>query len=152
MAVWAVTVSADGACRGGGVSGWDFKRKLTSCGANILAATLLQPRVRAAVPAASLHASFACILLQALLVAAAAPQSNISACCPCTYLVALLAVACCIGSCGTSCHRQDLGRPEQGLILRLGACIVQVSDLTGSFRLYRKAVLVDLVKDCTSKG
>ena len=33
-----------------------------------------------------------------------------------------------------------------------GALHVQVSDLTGSFRLYRKAVLVDLVKDCTSKG
>ena len=30
--------------------------------------------------------------------------------------------------------------------------IRQVSDLTGSFRLYRKSVLVDLVKDCTSKG
>lgn len=29
---------------------------------------------------------------------------------------------------------------------------VQVSDLTGSFRLYRKSVLQDLVKDCTSKG
>lgn len=29
----------------GGVSGWDFRRKLTSCGANILAATLLQPKV-----------------------------------------------------------------------------------------------------------
>ena len=32
--------------RGGGVAGWDARRKLTSCGANILAATLLQPRVR----------------------------------------------------------------------------------------------------------
>ena len=32
--------------RGGGVAGWDTRRKLTSCGANILAATLLQPRVR----------------------------------------------------------------------------------------------------------
>ncbi len=31
--------------RGGGVAGWDTRRKLTSCGANILAATLLQPRV-----------------------------------------------------------------------------------------------------------
>lgn len=31
--------------REGGVYGWDFRRKLTSCGANILAATLLQPRV-----------------------------------------------------------------------------------------------------------
>ena len=31
---------------GGGVAGWDFRRKLTSCGANILAATLLQPRAR----------------------------------------------------------------------------------------------------------
>lgn len=31
----------------GGVFGWDFKRKLTSCGANILAATLLQPKVGA---------------------------------------------------------------------------------------------------------
>jgi dolichol-phosphate mannosyltransferase len=29
---------------------------------------------------------------------------------------------------------------------------VQVSDLTGSFRLYRKSVLQELVKDCTSKG
>ena len=29
---------------------------------------------------------------------------------------------------------------------------MQVSDLTGSFRLYRKSMLVDLVKDCTSKG
>ncbi len=33
--------------RSGGVSGWDFRRKLTSCGANILAATLLQPKVSA---------------------------------------------------------------------------------------------------------
>ena len=31
---------------GGGVYGWDFKRKLTSRGANILAAVLLQPGVR----------------------------------------------------------------------------------------------------------
>ncbi len=32
--------------RGGGVFGWNFKRKLTSRGANYLAATLLQPGVR----------------------------------------------------------------------------------------------------------
>lgn len=32
--------------RGGGVFGWNFKRKLTSRGANFLAATLLQPGVR----------------------------------------------------------------------------------------------------------
>ena len=31
---------------GGGVFGWDFKRKLISCGANILALTLLQPKAR----------------------------------------------------------------------------------------------------------
>ena len=31
--------------RGGGVYGWNFKRKLTSRGANYLAATLLQPGV-----------------------------------------------------------------------------------------------------------
>lgn len=31
---------------GGGVAGWDFRRKLTSRGANVLASTLLQPRVR----------------------------------------------------------------------------------------------------------
>ena len=31
--------------RGGGVFGWNFKRKLTSRGANYLAATLLQPGV-----------------------------------------------------------------------------------------------------------
>ena len=31
----------------GGVYGWDFKRKLTSRGANILASTLLQPGVSA---------------------------------------------------------------------------------------------------------
>ena len=31
---------------GGGVFGWNFKRKLTSRGANFLAATLLQPHVR----------------------------------------------------------------------------------------------------------
>lgn len=30
---------------GGGVFGWDFRRKLISCGANILAVTLLQPKV-----------------------------------------------------------------------------------------------------------
>jgi dolichol-phosphate mannosyltransferase len=30
---------------GGGVFGWDFRRKLISCGANILALTLLQPKV-----------------------------------------------------------------------------------------------------------
>lgn len=30
---------------GGGVAGWDFRRKLTSRGANVLASTLLQPRV-----------------------------------------------------------------------------------------------------------
>jgi hypothetical protein len=35
---------------GGGVAGWDFRRKLTSCGANILAATLLQPRARTRLP------------------------------------------------------------------------------------------------------
>ncbi|KAK9826209.1 hypothetical protein WJX81_008657 [Elliptochloris bilobata] len=29
---------------GGGVAGWDFRRKLTSRGANVLASTLLQPR------------------------------------------------------------------------------------------------------------
>lgn len=29
--------------RGGGVAGWDFKRKLTSCGANFLATFLLNP-------------------------------------------------------------------------------------------------------------
>ena len=29
---------------GGGVFGWDFRRKLISCGANILALTLLQPK------------------------------------------------------------------------------------------------------------
>ena len=29
--------------RGGGVAGWDFKRKLTSCGANFLATFLLSP-------------------------------------------------------------------------------------------------------------
>ena len=33
---------------GGGVFGWDFRRKLTSRGANFLAATLLQPGVRLA--------------------------------------------------------------------------------------------------------
>lgn len=33
--------------RGGGVYGWNFKRKLTSRGANYLAATLLQPGVSA---------------------------------------------------------------------------------------------------------
>ncbi len=32
---------------GGGVFGWNFKRKLTSRGANLLAQTLLQPGVRA---------------------------------------------------------------------------------------------------------
>lgn len=38
----------------GGVYGWDFKRKLTSRGANILASTLLQPGVRStAYPALS---------------------------------------------------------------------------------------------------
>ena len=31
---------------GGGVFGWNFKRKLVSRGANFLAATLLQPGVR----------------------------------------------------------------------------------------------------------
>ena len=31
--------------RGGGVAGWNFRRKLTSRGANFLAATLLQPGV-----------------------------------------------------------------------------------------------------------
>ena len=31
---------------GGGVFGWDFRRKLISCGANILALTLLQPKAR----------------------------------------------------------------------------------------------------------
>jgi dolichol-phosphate mannosyltransferase len=31
---------------GGGVYGWNFKRKLTSRGANLLAQTLLQPGVR----------------------------------------------------------------------------------------------------------
>lgn len=31
--------------QGGGVFGWDFKRKLTSRGANILASVLLQPGV-----------------------------------------------------------------------------------------------------------
>jgi dolichol-phosphate mannosyltransferase len=31
--------------QGGGVAGWDFRRKLTSRGANFLAATLLQPGV-----------------------------------------------------------------------------------------------------------
>ena len=36
---------------GGGVFGWNFKRKLTSRGANFLAATLLQPGVRALRPA-----------------------------------------------------------------------------------------------------
>ncbi|EFJ26177.1 hypothetical protein SELMODRAFT_98270 [Selaginella moellendorffii] len=56
---------------GGGVHGWDFKRKLTSRGANVLAQTLLWPRV---------------------------------------------------------------------------------SDLTGSFRLYKKPVLEDLVKVCVSRG
>jgi hypothetical protein len=38
-------VSGTRYAREGGVSGWDFHRKLTSCGANILAATLLQPNV-----------------------------------------------------------------------------------------------------------
>lgn len=31
--------------KGGGVHGWDFRRKLTSRGANVLAHTLLWPRV-----------------------------------------------------------------------------------------------------------
>lgn len=31
---------------GGGVFGWDFRRKLISCGANILALTMLQPKAR----------------------------------------------------------------------------------------------------------
>lgn len=31
---------------GGGVAGWDFRRKLTSRGANVLASTLLQQQVR----------------------------------------------------------------------------------------------------------
>ncbi len=31
---------------GGGVAGWDFRRKLTSRGANVLASTLLQQPVR----------------------------------------------------------------------------------------------------------
>eukprot|EP00249_Psilotum_nudum_P017731 c26464_g1_i2 orf=220-945(-) len=57
--------------KGGGVHGWDLRRKLTSRGANVLAQTLLWPHV---------------------------------------------------------------------------------SDLTGSFRLYRKAVLEDLVNACVSKG
>ncbi len=35
---------------GGGVYGWDFRRKLISCGANILALTLLQPKVHSQVP------------------------------------------------------------------------------------------------------
>ena len=41
----ADVVSGTRYAREGGVSGWDFRRKLTSCGANILAATLLQPKV-----------------------------------------------------------------------------------------------------------
>jgi len=36
-------VSGTRYCRGGGVAGWDFKRKLTSCGANFLARYLLNP-------------------------------------------------------------------------------------------------------------
>ena len=35
---------------GGGVFGWNFKRKLTSRGANFLAATLLQPGVCGEIP------------------------------------------------------------------------------------------------------
>lgn len=31
--------------RGGGVAGWSFTRKLTSCGANVLASLALHPRV-----------------------------------------------------------------------------------------------------------
>ncbi|KAK9836775.1 hypothetical protein WJX74_007773 [Apatococcus lobatus] len=64
-------VSGTRYAREGGVYGWDFKRKLTSRGANILASTLLQPGV---------------------------------------------------------------------------------SDLTGSFRLYRKHILDDLMPTCHSKG
>ena len=37
---------------GGGVFGWNFKRKLTSRGANFLAATLLQPGVRGSIRSA----------------------------------------------------------------------------------------------------
>ena len=51
---------------GGGVYGWDFQRKLTSRGANILASVLLQPGV--CVPSSWLKAgfksSFALALLQ----------------------------------------------------------------------------------------
>ena len=38
---------------GGGVFGWDFRRKLISCGANILALTLLQPKVHYQAPCRS---------------------------------------------------------------------------------------------------
>ena len=44
--------------QGGGVFGWDFKRKLTSRGANILASVLLQPGVRQLLFLEKLQASF----------------------------------------------------------------------------------------------
>lgn len=34
----------------------------------------------------------------------------------------------------------------------MGCIGLQVSDLTGSFRLYRKSVLTELVRDCGSRG
>ena len=52
---------------GGGVFGWDFKRKFISCGANILALTLLQPKVITQVPhthqcQCRIHIKAGCIL------------------------------------------------------------------------------------------
>lgn len=44
----ADVVSGTRYARGGGVAGWNLRRKLTSRGANFLAATLLQPGVTAA--------------------------------------------------------------------------------------------------------
>lgn len=113
---------------GGGVFGWNFKRKLTSCGANYLAATLLQPGV-----GVDFYLSHPASNFQAQ---ADEQRSH--------YLAAGLPSAAAVTP-------RVSGFTAPGNYIKRGMCLVQVSDLTGSYRLYRKECLDRLMAQCTSK-
>lgn len=122
---------------GGSVFGWNFKRKLTSRGANYLAATLLQPGVS---------------LAMFCWICASAARSAV----PCSSK----------GFCTLPGSISLLGHPPRPITQQQQPVLCrsklmqrkhppfsawQVSDLTGSYRLYRKECLDRLMAMCTSK-
>ena len=133
--------------RGGGVYGWNFKRKLTSRGANYLAATLLQPGVSGPCsgirhelfgtgPGSFRHADFS--LSTDLRVTPLAPAAKLSRVHRCSRHLDIRGHCAVVTTeaCRLTGHSPTLS---------------QVSDLTGSYRLYRKECLDQLMALCTSK-